>query len=69
MRHMEEFDRVVLDDDMQFEAFNGDDMHESMIGSDQEFSINPSAYEEIHNEAQVSEGHQRTQERNLVRRR
>lgn len=59
MKQLEQLEKELRDDEMQFEAFSGDDMHESVICSDQEFSINPSAYEEIHNEAQHSEGHQR----------
>ena len=48
MKQLEQFEQELRDDEMQFDGFSGDDMHESVIGSDQEFSINPSAYEEIH---------------------
>lgn len=51
MKRLEQFEKELRDDEMQFEGFSGDDMHESVICSDQEFSINPSTYEEIHNEA------------------
>lgn len=68
-KQLEQFEQELRADEMQFAALSGDDMHESAIGSDQEFSIHPSAYEEIHNEAQLSQDHQRVQERNFVRRR